>query len=332
MIYLTLRQWPFIAWQRESMSAKSVGWMALVICILAASTYNGFAKLLTGALSPLSLFFVSELLTGFFVAFSFGLMPVVRGISRLNRKSFPPLLLVGLTSGTVGPLLLFHGLERSTAVNASLFLNMEPVFLVMLAVIFLHESFGRAHAASSVAISAGVVVIALRGFTQGIGMSSGDLLLLASSFCFATGGIIFRKSLRHVKPHLVLFSRSAIAVVSFFLLSPFISHTLMEEVRAFPLAALPVLLGFAFISRFLNVFSFYEALDRLSVTTVSLVGNTGIVTSLLFAWWIVGEPILWYHIAGGGLIILGTILLELLGTHPTAKHLERHLRQRNGHR
>jgi drug/metabolite transporter (DMT)-like permease len=216
----------------------------------------------------------------------------------------------------------------STAVNASLFANMEPVFLIILAVIVLHESFGRWHVMSSIIVSTGVVLVALRGFTTGVAFNPGDLLLVLSGFCFATGSIIFRKKLRHCKPHLVLFARATVAISCFFLFSPFIQHPLIEEIQLFPLAAVPVLLGFSFISRFLNVFGFYEALDRLPVTTVSLTNNLGIFTSILFAWWLLGEPLSWYHAVGGVLIVSGTLLLEISGTHPTKKHLEHHHRTR----
>ncbi len=331
MITLT-HQWPFVEWRRRSISEKAVGWTALGVCIISASTYNAFAKILTGSLSPLTLFFMSELLTGFFVVLSFGIMPVLRDITKLKTRKFLPLFLVGVTNGTVGPILLFAGLQSSTAVNASLFMNMEMVFLVLLAVMVLHEPFRREHLLSTLAITAGMLTISLRGFTEGLHLYQGDILLILSSFSFAVGSIIFRRSLHDVPPHVVLFLRSAVAVCFFLAIVPFLTHPLWAEIRAFPLAAVPVLLGFGFISRFLNVFSFYEALDRLSVTTVSLMNNASVVTSIFFAWWILYEPILPYHIVGGGLIVLGTILLEVLGVHPSARHLERHLRQRNGHR
>jgi len=302
------------------------------VCILSASTYNTFAKILTGAISPLTLFFVSELLTGLIVSLSYGFMPVVRSLFKVKKASVLPLICIGFTNGTLAPLLLFPGLKMSSAVNASLFGNMEMVFLILLAVIVLHEPFRREHALSVCTMLAGMFIIALRGFTEGLQFHGGDILLVLSGLSFATGSILFRKYLHHIEPQIVLFVRSAVAITCFFLISPFIHHPLIDEIRAFPLAILPVLLGFGFISRFLNIFSFYEALDRLPVTLVSLFSNLTMITSILFAWWMLAEPIAGYHVAGGIMIILGTLILEVSGTHPTPKHLELHLRQRNGHR
>ena len=247
---------------------------------------------------------------------------------QLNPKKLLPLLFIGLTNGTIGPILLFAGLQSSTAVNSSLFTNMESVFLVMLAVIILREPFRREHVLSSLTIVAGILIIALRGFTAGLHFYWGDMLLILSSLSFALGGLIFRRSLHDMNPHIVLFFRAIVGITFFILLTAFMQHHIFEEIRAFPLAMLPVLVGFGFISRFLNTFSFYEALDRLPVTTVSLVSNVTIITSILFAWWMLGEPILGYHILGGGLIILGTILLEVIGIHRSPAELEGHSRTR----
>lgn len=332
MTHIALRHWTGIPVLQGRTSSRTIGWIALAVCILSASTYNAFAKILTGALSPLSLFFLSELLTGLFVIFSYGLMPVVRSIAKLPRRAILALLAIGLTNGTIAPLLLFPGLRMSSAVNASLFGNMEMVFLIVLAVAVLHEPFRREHALSICTMIAGVLIIALRGFTEGLHFQAGDALLILSSLSFATGSAIFRKFLHRTEPQLILFMRAAVAISCFFLISPFLRHPLIEEIQAFPLTLLPVLLGFAFISRFLNIFTFYESLDRLPVTIVSLFYNLTVITSILFAWWMLREPIMGYHVVGGLFIILGTILLEVAGVHPSPQHLARHLRQRSAHR
>lgn len=328
MIHITLRRWPVILWEKHPASQSMIGWTALIACVFCSGTYNAFAKLLSTGLSPLSLFFVSELLTGFFVVFSFGVMPVLKDLARLKAKDVRSMILVGLLSGTTAPLLLFSGIRLSTAVNASLFGNLEPVFLVLLAVLVLGEKWTSRHFLSGIAVLIGMVTISLKGFSDGLEVNMGDALLVLASLAFALGSIVFRKKLHHAKPHLVLFMRSVVAVTCFFLASPFITHPLIEEIKNFPLELIPILLGFGFISRFLNVFTFYEALDHLAVTTVSLIVNLTVIVSIVFAWMLLGEPVAWYHVVGGALIILGTIVLEV--RHGKKElHLETHLRQRN---
>ena len=114
---------------------------------------------------------------------------------------------------------------------------------------------------------------------------------------------------------------------AFFVISPFIRHPFISEVIHFPTHLIPALLGFGFISRFLSSMTFYQSMEKLTLTTVSLVGSLGLIGSVIFANWYLGEPIEWYHYVGGAFVILGTIMLEFIGTHPDEEHLEMHLKQ-----
>lgn len=330
---MNIHHWPFIHVRKEaSPSSQAIGWSSLIVMIVAGSTYNIFAKPLTEVFSPLSLLFVSELLTLSFLLFSFGLFPLTRQLWNLPRKKFLPLLWVGLLSGTTAPLLWFTGLEATTAVNATLFGNAEMMFLIILAVLVLGERWTVHHAIAGMTIAAGVFIVAMEGFGGNMEFHIGDMLILLASFTFSIGSITFRKYLHHLEPQIAIFVRSLTAMTIFVLLSPFLEHTIVDDVTTFPLALIPALLGFGFIARFLNIFTFYQAIDRLPVSTVSLLGNLSVIVGVLFAHWYLNEAILWYHWVGGGFILFGTILLETIGIHPSEKHLQHHLEQHHHHR
>lgn len=306
--------WPLVRWKKEPLSYTATGWVALGVAIAGGSTFNGFAKVLTGALSPFTLLVLSEMLTLTFLTLTFGLLPTVRKLAAVNRRQIFPLVLMGICSGIFGPLLWFTGLEYTEAVNASFFGKMEVVFLIVMAHLLLRECFTRGHALASATVVAGVVTIVFQGFTQTLSVQPGDLLILVAAFCYSLGNILFRKYFVDIAPEAVLFWRCCTAIAAFFLVSPFTTHPFIEEVKAFPMALVPAVIGFGFLSRFLNSFSFYEAIERLPVSTVSLVGTLEIIGGALFAYLYVGEPLEWYHFAGGGLILCGTVLLELAGT------------------
>lgn len=307
---------------------RAAGWIALTISTISGSTFTGFAKVLTSALSSLSLMLVSEVLTAFFVIFSYGFLPIVRRIRQMHKRDIVWLWIVSFLNGVAGPMLLFAGLYYTSAVNAVFYSNMQMVFIVMLAAFVLKEKITSAHHAAIFTIMAGTIVISLRGFTEGLSLQLGDILVIASSLGYASGSIYYRKHLSHIEPHVALLMRSMTAILTFFAVSPFLSHPFISEVISFPVALIPALLGFGFIGRFLNSVTYYQAIDRLELTTVSLVGSLGIVGSILFAYIYLGEPIAWYHYLGGAFIILGTILLEVIGAHPDEEHLEMHLKQR----
>ena len=332
MLELQFRHWPFIRIRKQNLQSQSIGWIALTVMILSSATYNSFGKELGTALSPLSILVLSELLTGFFVVLSFGILPTAQKIVALKRRHLLPLLILGLCNGLFAPLLFFTGLQYTTAINAELFGRMEMVFLMILAIAILkQEHLTRAHIIASAVMICGIAFVALRGFSQSLMLRPGDPLILLSTFTYACGGIIFKKYLHKLEPELVIVSRAIVAIGAFLLISPFINHPLMQELRVFPTVLIPALLGFGFISRFLNLFSFYESIERIPVSTVSLFSTLNLLRGVTFAHVYLGEPIFWYHLIGGGLILLGVLLLEILGIHPNEKEMERHVKQQHGH-
>lgn len=299
------------------MTDAGIGWLALSTSILAGSTFNAFAKTLSGALTPLSLVFISEILVLTFVVLSFGLLPILRSFSRLGGSSALKLLAMGCCSGVLAPGLWFTGLSMTSAVNANFFGKAEMLFVLLIAAFFLHEKITRSHLLAAASVAAGLVIIALRGFTESVTPQIGDLLIILATVCFASGNAIYRKWLHHVPAHIALCTRSSTAVAAFLLISPFLPHSIAEEAAVFPLALLPALVGFGFISRFINSVAFYEAIERLPMSSISLVGSLDVILSTTVAYAMLGEPVGWYHFLGGAFVILGTLLLELLHEAPS---------------
>jgi len=303
-----------------------VGGVSLAISIIASSTYSGFAKNVSSALSPLTLLFVAQLLIVFFIFLSFGALPSMKRLSSLNKKQFVPLVLLGVLNGVVAPLLWFTGIESTTAVNAALFGKMEAFFLLPFAAIFLGERLRLEHFLSTVIIFFGILMVVLQGFhVLELTFASGDLLILLASFVFATGSMLYRMFLHGVSPELVILWRSFTGIASFFLIAPFLPYTLGSELLQFPLWLIPALLGFCFISQFLNLFSFYQAVDRLPISTISLCLSFEVIGSALFAHLYLNEPFYWYHIIGGACILFGILLLECMSLHSKHKKSEEHL-------
>lgn len=314
--------------RKAALSATTIGGIALTLSLVSGSTFNAFAKDLRTAFSPLSLLFVSEILTAFFVMFSFGVVPVIKKLTRLKKKEWRWLLIMGVFSGILGPILWFTALGYTTAVNAGFFGKSEIITLMLFAHFMLREKLTHAHVVAITTVFTGIVIIALRGFTQGLSLYPGDFIVIAATSCYAISNVLYRKKVSHVAPHIALFMRSSTAIAAFFLISPFIKHPFIEEVLAFPVALIPALIGFGFVSRFLNSVMYFQAIELLPITTVSLVSSLDVIGTTVFAYFYLGEPVMWYQYVGGAFIILGTVLLELLGTHKSDEHLEKHLKHR----
>lgn len=279
-------------------------------------------------MAPLFLIFVSELLTALFITFSFGLVPTVHTIRSLHRSEILAMLTLGLLAGVLGPLLFFTGISYTSAINAGFFARFEMIFLIALAHFFLGEKITRVHWIGGATILSGILMIALRGFTDSINFRIGDAIIIAGVLCYCSAHIVYRAHLRTLQPHVPLFVRSLCAISAFFIISPFIRVPLIEHFNAIPFEIIPTLIGFALFSRFLSSMTFYQAVDRLPMTTISLTLSLTIIGSTLFSSLYLGEKILWYHIAGAALVILGNTLVEILGHKKPDHHIEQRLTQR----
>lgn len=325
---LILARWPATWFSQAEPKAERLGWMALTVSLLTGSTFMAFAKQLSPFLSPLTLVFVNQALIAFFTLFTFGLIPSMRRLFRTVRSEGPALLAVALLGGALGPILAFSGLMQTTAVNATLFGRLQLLCMMLLSFVFLNERPSRRHGVSMMFVLFGILLVALEGFTvTHFSLHAGDALIMLSCLVYAIASIIFRLHLQHVPIQTVIFSRSLAGLTCFFLLSPFLELNLAQEIHAFPLSAASVVIGMCLIGQFASLFSFYEAMERLPVSRVSMFLSLEIITATLFAHWYLGETLAWYHVAGGVCIMLGTLWMELRGAHATEEHLEQHVVQ-----
>lgn len=324
------RHWPYVHWRSDGELAA--GWTSLGVTILCGATFTPFAKSLSAHLSPLSLLFISEVLTLAFVSMSFGIVPMLRKLAEFDRKTLLPIIAMGLASGVAGPFLWFYGLQSTSAVNAVFFGKLELVFLLFLAATFVGERITSRHVIASIIILFGTTIIGLKGFTDGMELALGDVAIIGSAFCYSLGSCIFRKYLVHLAPEIPVLARAITAISAFFLASPFLHHPFIAEVQQFPSALLPILIGFAFVSRFLNTFAFYETAERLELSVIYPLLMIEVLLSALLATVMLGETLVWYHLVGGLFIIGGNVALQTFGVHDDEEHLEKHAVQRIAHR
>jgi drug/metabolite transporter (DMT)-like permease len=141
------------------------------------------AKLLLGQIEPILL--AGLLYLG--AATGLGLHRLVTPRSReagVGRKDLPALLGVVLCGGIAGPVLMLLGLSRVSGLSASLLLNLEAPFTIVLAVLIFREHMGRRALYAAILICAGATLLdlqpgALRSDTLGV------LLLGAACACWA---------------------------------------------------------------------------------------------------------------------------------------------------
>jgi drug/metabolite transporter (DMT)-like permease len=124
-----------------------------------------------------------------FVLASLLLVPLVRrleGAGSLPKGALPRLVVLGLVGNTLYQLTWITGLERTTASNSALILAAMPTIVAVMAVMLRLEPFRPKVIGGVLVASLGVVlVVAARGTGFGQDTMAGDLLTLASVFCWA---------------------------------------------------------------------------------------------------------------------------------------------------
>lgn len=94
--------------------------------------------------------------------------------------------------GVLGPIALMYGLVMSTASTASLLLNLEAVFTVLLAWLFFHENYGTRLMLGMLAIAAGGTLLVWTP-DQTTHAFVGSLLVAAACLCWALDNNLTRK-------------------------------------------------------------------------------------------------------------------------------------------
>lgn len=111
--------------------------------------------------------------------------------ARLARRDVPWLVAAIVSGGVIGPVLLMAGLARTPASSASLLLNLEGVFTVLLAWFVFKEHFDRRIAAGVVFISVGAFTLSWSGRPE-LGVPWGALAIAGACLAWAVDNNLTR--------------------------------------------------------------------------------------------------------------------------------------------
>ncbi len=139
--------------------------------------------------------------------------------AKLAVRHAPRILLVALAGAVVAPVCLAWGVQRTSAVSASLLLNMESVFTVLLARAAFREPIGSRVAAALAAIVAGGVVLVVAsanagGASEGASRASllGAIAVMAATLAWAIDNALTRP-LAELDPSRVVLAKGALGAI-----------------------------------------------------------------------------------------------------------------------
>lgn len=171
------------------------GWRAYALLLVAMAIWGvnlSAVKALTGSLDVLTVAAVRMVVAAIALTVLLFLrrerLPALRGRDLLGLTACALFMVYG------NQILFAGGLSRTTATNGALIMSLGPLVSTLLAALVFREALGARRLAGVVIGFAGVALVILnRPGAQVGGGSVGDLLILSSLVCFASGGIAVQK-------------------------------------------------------------------------------------------------------------------------------------------
>ncbi|MDP3065585.1 MAG: DMT family transporter, partial [Methanobacteriaceae archaeon] len=170
------------------------GYISVIIAMVLWGLSNTFNKILLSNLDPIDLAALSYCLAAVFL-FAVRYSPLQTRLLTLintghdlenfmNKKDYVILFITALLGTVVAPLLYLNGLNLTTAVNASLLLIVEILFVIIIGVLFLKEHINRKDSFAFLFIIVGTIFLVTQGQAENfsISLDLGSLLIIGAAF------------------------------------------------------------------------------------------------------------------------------------------------------
>jgi len=266
---------------------ERAGLLFALLCAMNGAFVGPVARLTTEAGDPMFVAAVTTLFGGLTAAVVLG----VRGDLGKLFGGRDAGLLFGLGAlGTMLPnVLFFVGTARTSALDAVLCLQIEPVFSLLLAWLVLGHRLTLRRVGSALVLLAGIAV-AMTG--ESTADPLGITMLLATPIAWQTSHLLVLKRLRHAPPELLTGARYfwgglwlafVAGIYAAFSEQPMLPASLTD-------AQLPILAVQGVVLSFCGTMLWYQAIARLDLARATAIVVPSIpVLTLVPAFWIVGE-------------------------------------------
>ena len=298
-------------------SKKSTFWIGLVIALLAAvfaSTINVVGKTLVDpnlgyvedAVHPLSLAIFLGLISGlFFTPFAKG----KKSPKKFGKKGLFFVLMLGITD-VLAITTNFFGLNHTTAVNATILINTELLFVVIIAFTVFRERIQKRETFPLGLIAAGSIIIPIivdisKNGTFVSGFVFGDMMIILAALFFALD-ISIARHVSNIIPATRISQISAFAGIPFALLLMLIFQIPFD----IPLEQMPAIVYMGIFVSGLSYFFFVIALRLIGAIRTVLIYSTTTVFGIAFSGFFLGEEITDLNIFSVIVILAGIYLLR----------------------
>lgn len=225
---------------------------------------------------------------------------------KITGSDYGTLAFVIVCGSIMAPFLLMYGLSQTTAVNASLLLNAEALFTVIIAVLFWRERGSTKDYLAICAILIGVLFLTTNGQLQNITFAevAGNLLIIGACLFWGIDNNLSKKISKKRDLLLVTGLKCLIGGMALLVLALIIGVSLY-----FPLNALPYLLSVGAFSIALSILFFTFALREIGAMRTGVVYSTSALFGAVLAFLVLGETFTIFQLFAGLIMLFGVFLL-----------------------
>jgi len=227
--------------------------------------------------------------------------------TKIASRDFRILAFVILCGSIIAPLLLLNGLGETTAINASLLLNAESLFTVLIAVAFLKERGTRREYLSILILLIGVVFVTTNGEFQRLSLTGnilGNLLIIGACLFWGIDNNLSRFLSK--KRDIILVTGLKCFIGGLALLT--ISFLLGIDF-SLPLISIPYLLSVGTLSIAFSILLFLFALRKIGSMRTGVIYSTSSLFGAVLAFAVLREAFTPIQLIAGLVMLLGVYVL-----------------------
>ena len=225
----------------------------------------------------------------------------------ISKEDYRILAFVILFGSVLAPLMLLYGLNETTAINASLLLNTESLFTVLIALAFLKERGLRKDYLAIVLLLVGVVFLTTKGEFHELTLSTdltGSLLVVGACFSWGIDNNLSR--LLSKKRDLVKVTGLKCSIGGAVLLSVALLLGINPRI---PVISIPYILSVGAFSIAFSILLFLFSLREIGSMRTGVVFSVSSVFGALFAFIVLREALLPIQLLAGLVMLIGVYVL-----------------------
>jgi len=292
------------------------GYISVFAATVLFGIWNTFSKILLQDLDPIALSALVYCIAGVFLfsvrfsGFNQKLMGMLDSNSEaetfMSRKDYAILITTATAGSVIAPIIYLNGLKDITAVNASLLMNAEVLFIIVIGILILKESFQKREGVGLILLLMGTIFLATNGDINNfsITQSFGTLLVIIAAFFWSIDTTL-SKFLSN-KRDLLWVSAVKCSIGGLILL---ILSLLFGLNLTVPLNHLSYLLFIGLVSIGFSFVMIYYAIRKIGSTRTGSIFPLSSLFGAIFAFLILNEPFTFLQLLFGILMLLGVFII-----------------------